>query len=120
MKITGLRGRKVVDRVRRKGKRWRGKHMNITYVVNGTLADTRYKTQETRAVLVGTSASTKLNKSAVKRNRMRRRCREALRVTIKDPTKNQKLTTKNLRLQLLLQPRSSSLTCDFVELRSDT
>jgi ribonuclease P protein component len=63
-------------------------------------------------VYVGTSASTKLNKSAVKRNIMRRRCREALRITA---LKAQKLPS----YQLLIQPRSSSLSCDFDELRKD-
>jgi ribonuclease P protein component len=101
MKLKGLRGRKVVDRVRRRGDRWRGKHMSITYVVSNN-----------EGLLVGTSASKKLHKSAVKRNKMRRRCREALRVTTKE-------STKNLNVQLLITPRSSSLTCDFNELRSD-
>jgi ribonuclease P protein component len=64
------------------------------------------------AIYVGTFASVKLHKSAVKRNRMRRRCREALRTALLDkksfPT-----------VQLLMSPRSSSLTCDFADIQSD-
>lgn len=113
MKLSPLRGRKVVDRVRRKGRKWRGKHMGITLIAG------RPPLAKHDGLYAGTSASTKLNKSAVKRNKMRRRCREALRTTLKDTTKNQKLTTKNLSVQLLIQPRSSSLSCDFDELLAD-
>jgi len=122
IKMQGLRGRKVVDRVRRHGKKWKGKHMGICYVVNRRNehlpAGRQGLTINNEQLLVGTSASKKLHKSAVKRNKMRRRCREALRVTIKEQTNNQKLITPNL--QLLLQPRSSSLKCDFEELKADT
>jgi len=65
-----------------------------------------------QGLFVGTLASSRLHKSAVKRNRMRRRCKEALRRYVKDlgsvPT-----------MQLLLMPRSSSLTCDFAEIEND-
>lgn len=63
-------------------------------------------------LFVGTFASTKLHKSAVKRNRMRRRCREALRICVRG---EEKLPT----VQLLLAPRSPSLACDFADLVSD-
>lgn len=66
----------------------------------------------TRAIYAGTYASVRLDKSAVKRNRMRRRCREALRKEVKErdilPT-----------IQLLMTPRSTSLTCDFAEIQKD-
>jgi ribonuclease P protein component len=107
MKISGLHGRKVVDRVRRHGNRWKGRHMSMTYVAN-----------RNEELLVGTSASKKLHKSAVKRNKMRRRCREALRVTVKEQQVNE-LTSKQVNVSLLITPRSSSLTCDFIELRDD-
>jgi ribonuclease P protein component len=70
---------------------------------------------DTPALFVGTLVSTKLEKSAVKRNRMRRRCREAFRITIKEMSQ---LPMANC--QLLLAPRASSLNCDFEELREDT
>jgi len=65
-----------------------------------------------QTVYLGTYATTKLHKSAVKRNRMRRRCREALRVAIQD---SQSIPI----LQLLMTPRSSSLSCDFKDVQED-
>ena len=65
------------------------------------------------ALYVGTIASTKLDPSAVKRNRMRRRCREALRITL------QKIPSIPITLQLLIAPRSSSLSAPFSELTGD-
>lgn len=67
---------------------------------------------EKMALYVGTFASTKLHKSAVKRNRMRRRCREALRRVLQEYNK---LPT----VQLLIAPRSSSLDCDFADIEAD-
>jgi ribonuclease P protein component len=64
------------------------------------------------ALYVGTAASAKLEKSAVKRNRMRRRCREALRITVREIAE---LPT----LQLLIAPRSSSLDCAFADILQD-
>lgn len=61
---------------------------------------------------VGTLASSKTEKSAVKRNRMRRRCRESLRREVREKSA---LPT----MQLLLMPRRSSLTCDFEEIVND-
>ena len=134
MNLSPLRGRKVVDRVRRRGDKWRGKHMQVTYVMGAPrlstqlcsfrasksgakVEDERVERQRSfvrgkQGIFLGTSASIKLNKSAVKRNRMRRRCREALRITAKELNK---LPT----CQLIMSPRSSSLVCDFTELRSD-
>ena len=65
-----------------------------------------------RGIYIGTLASTKLDKSAVKRNRMRRRCREALRTTL--PAYETLPTT-----QLLIVPRSSSLTAPFAAIQQD-
>ena len=65
-----------------------------------------------RALYVGTSASLKLHKSAVKRNRMRRRCREALRTVV---LSQEKLPT----LQLLITPRSTSLDATFADIQDD-
>lgn len=65
-----------------------------------------------RAVYMGTIASTKLDKSAVKRNRMRRRCREALRTAL---LKEETFPT----IQLLLAPRSASLTAPFTDIQTD-
>jgi ribonuclease P protein component len=101
----------------KRGEVWRGKHMKITYLA-ATPTSEKWK-MENGKLFVGTIASTKTEKSAVKRNRMRRRCREALRITVKEVTKNQKRATRNFRVQLLISPRSSSLTCDFRELLKD-
>jgi len=67
---------------------------------------------ESPGLYVGTAASVKVHKSAVKRNRMRRRCREALRVYVKDMAK---LPT----CQLLITPKIASLTCDYHEIKND-
>lgn len=130
MHLSHLRGRKVVDRVRSKGARFRGKHMNITYVMgmprtiigkslsihSDSLSESSFSPSSAgrrgKHFFVGTSASTKLDKSAVRRNRMRRRCREALRLTAK--------AQKELPIcQLIISPRSSSLDCAFDALRRD-
>lgn len=61
---------------------------------------------------IGVLTSTKLHKSAVKRNRMRRRCREAMRLAV--------LSKEQMpAVQLLLLPRSSSLSAPFDELVVD-
>lgn len=66
-------------------------------------------------LLVGVLTSTRLHKSAVKRNRMRRRCREALRVSLK--AHSSQFTAHSS--QLLLLPRSSSLSQPFGEILAD-
>jgi len=110
MKLQRLRGRKICERVMKQGKVWKGKNMIIRWIsgpprhpnINPAVC----------AVYAGTYASVKLHKSAVKRNRMRRRCREALRREVKErdilPT-----------IQLLMTPRSSSLSCDFSDIQAD-
>ena len=126
MKPQGLRGRKTVDRVRRRGTKWNGRHMKISYlfknassepVLSGALQRSSAQPPQSRRaqhdiVFLGTSASLRLHKSAVKRNRMRRRCKEALRTTLQGHAKLPSC-------QLLMTPKSSSLSCDFSELRAD-
>ncbi len=110
MKLERLRGRKICDAVLRRGRVWKGKHLSIRFLPGAP----RHPAADASAaaLYVGTLASTKLDKSAVKRNRMRRRCREALRVALKD-------SPKIPSLQLLIVPRSSSLTCAFPEIQTD-
>jgi len=146
MKLFRLSGRKVCERVKTKGFLWKGKHMQIRWL----RGQPRSAGQEASVGLyVGLLTSAKLHKSAVKRNRMRRRCREAMRVTLKAisdkrPVRtdirpgglamsSDKLTAYRLpartfpfgtggpltACQLLLLPRSSSLSADFRELIAD-
>ena len=119
MRPLRLRGRKVVDRVRKRGSKWRGKHMMMIYLpLDAAQKRLEAGSYQLKAVscqlLVGAIAPTTLHKSAVKRNRMRRRCREALRVEL--GTGDWGLEAS---VQLLIAPRSSSLTCDFGELLHD-
>lgn len=65
-----------------------------------------------KGIFLGVVASTKLHKSAVKRNRMRRRCREAFRLTIRD---EKTLPT----YQMIINPKKSSMECKFGELEED-
>lgn len=67
---------------------------------------------DSEAIYAGTLASSKLDPSAVKRNRMRRRTREALRTGL---LHEETLPTT----QLLIAPRSSSLSAPFEEIRKD-
>ena len=110
MKLQRLSGRKRCEYIRRKGKVWKGKHMLVRYEFGAPHHPNI--DPEDNAVYLGTYATTKLHKSAVKRNRMRRRCREALRVQIAEA---EKLPT----VQLLLTPRSSSLEVDFLDIHTD-
>lgn len=107
MKMKRLSGRKNNDLVRRKGFAWKGNTMVIR-----TLAGAPKTKPNHTGVFVGTQASIKLDKSAVKRNRMRRRCREALR---KELLHYDTLPT----VQLLVSPRSSSLTCAHADIERD-
>ena len=110
MKLSRLSGRKVNEHVMKKGEKWNGKTINIRFL-SGAPKGPNYNPAE-NALYVGTFAPLKLHKSAVKRNRMRRRCREALRRTVRDI---KKIPT----MQLLISPRSSSLECDFADIESD-
>lgn len=110
MKLQHLRGRKICERVIRKGKLWRGKTMVIRWMPGAPFHPAADPTKP--ALYVGTLASTKLDKSAVKRNRMRRRCREALRTEVKS-------MTETPAAQLLLCPLSASLMAPFADIQDD-
>ncbi|MEN9560842.1 MAG: hypothetical protein RIQ56_115 [Candidatus Parcubacteria bacterium] len=121
MKLLRLSGRKNCDYVMRKGRLWKGRHFFVRWLPGAPRSP--LVNPSVRAFYVGTVASTKLDKSAVKRNRMRRRCREALRISLKNlvtghwslVTGAEKLST----IQLLILPRSSSLSVPFTELTED-
>ncbi|NOS68067.1 MAG: hypothetical protein HOO67_06960 [Candidatus Peribacteraceae bacterium] len=110
MKLLRLRGRKTCDRLIRQGNVWKGRHMVVRWLPGHPRHPGVNRASE--GIYVGTLASTKLDKSAVKRNRMRRRCRESLRIALK--TLDGLPTT-----QLLLAPRSTSLGAPFAEIQSD-
>src|SRR5262245_45962504 len=80
MRLLPLPGRKNCDRVRVKGRLWKGRHLYVRWLPG--LPYHLARQPDGPAVFVGTLASTKLDKSAVGRNRMRRRCREALRLAL--------------------------------------
>jgi ribonuclease P protein component len=108
MKLHSLRGRKTCEKVLRHGRVWKGR----TLVVRLDTRRPRTAREKEMGLFVGTLASGKLHKSAVVRNRMRRRCREALRIVVKD--------MKTLPdAQLILAPRLVSLTCPFEEIVVD-
>lgn len=110
MKLSRIRGRKANDYLRRNGKVWKGKTMTIRYLMQAPRHPNVDPTES--ALYVGTAASTKLDKSAVRRNRMRRRCREAMR---REVAEYKKLPT----MQLLISPRAASLSCDFQDINTD-
>lgn len=110
MKLSRLRGRKVCERVLQKGRVWKGKHMLVRFLTGHPRHPAADRSRV--AVYLGTLASAKLDKSAVRRNRMRRRCREAWRVTVRE-------IPEVFTAQLLISPRSSSLKAPFEELRQD-
>ena len=121
MKLSRLRGRKINEYVIRKGEKWNGKTMTIRWLPGAPASARRamagrpkwpnYYSAE-NALYVGTYAPIKLHKSAVKRNRMRRRVREAWRRIMKEEKNSP-------TLQLLIAPRSSSLDCDFADIEND-
>ena len=94
--LKRLSGRKACDYVLRRGSKWKGKTFNASWLPGPP----RLHAGKT-GLYVGTFASVKLHKSAVARNRMRRRIREALRITVKNMAD---VTSAHL----LLIPRSSS------------
>lgn len=110
MHISRLRGRKICERVQRQGALWKGRTMIIRWM-EGHPRHPSYN-RAIPAVHIGTLASSRLHKSAVKRNRMRRRCREAFRLILKD-------TAASPTLQLLISPRSSSLHSPFADILGD-
>lgn len=109
MALHRLSGRKTCDRVLRQGRVWRGTFFMARWLpgpprVNGAaLEDGLY---------LGTFASTALDKSAVRRNRMRRRVREAFRITIPE-------CSRIMPMQLLVSPKSASLNAPFDDLQRE-
>lgn len=65
-----------------------------------------------QGIYLGTFASAALDASAVRRNRMRRRCREALRLTIEN-------LPERPSVQLLVTPRAASLDAPFETLQRE-
>ncbi len=110
MQLQRLRGRKVCERVLRQGRVWKGQTMLVRFLAGHPRHPHADTTKD--AVYLGTLASAKLDKSAVKRNRMRRRIREAWRVALKEKEKFPSV-------QLLIAPRSSSLSAPFDDIRTD-
>jgi len=110
MKLLRLHGRKTSEYLLRKGRVWKGKTFNA-YWLPGPPRHPNVDALRT-ALYVGTFGSAKLHKSAVVRNRMRRRIREALRVTVRE-------LDKIPTAQLLLNPRSASLTAPFEDIERD-
>lgn len=110
MQFERLSGRKVNDAVLRKGRVWKGKTMTIRWLPGHPKRPGVDRAKET--VYLGTFASAKLDKSAVKRNRMRRRCREAIRLELK-------VREKLPSVQLLACPRSASLDSPFEVIQND-
>jgi len=106
MKLLRLKGRKTSEQLLRKGMAWKGKHLTIRWLPGIPRIETK------EGLYLGTFASGKLNDSAVTRNRMRRRCREALRLAVQ--------TEEHLpSAQLLVSPRSSSLHVPFRDLQQE-
>jgi ribonuclease P protein component len=108
MKPLSLRGRKLCDRIRSKGNVFKGKNMTIKWI-EGLPKNIK---NPTSGVRIGTYASTSLHKSAVQRNRMRRRCREAFRTMLTNIKEGPDMC-------ILIHPRPQSGTCDFGDLQKD-
>lgn len=105
-----LRGRKRCDLIRTKGTVWKGTQMVVRCLPGRLPGET---VRKEGSIYVGSFAGAKLDKSAVNRNRMRRRCKEAFRLALAESTHQYPATC------LLIAPRSSSLHCDFAELQRD-
>jgi ribonuclease P protein component len=122
MQLLRLSGRKVCDKVIAKGNVWKGKHILVRWLPGAPPLERKASIDaETLRLYMGTLASTRLNKSAVKRNRMRRRCKEAFRLVLKDHTEGKQIFTlsPSQSFQLLVSPRSSSLSCAFGDIQMD-
>lgn len=111
MRLLRLQGRKTCDFVLRKGQQWRGNQLSVRFVFGHPRHPSARMSSP--ALYVGTLASAKLDKSAVRRNRMRRRCREALRTALLE------WKGELPSAQLLLSPRSSSLEAPFSDIAAD-
>ncbi|TSC60859.1 MAG: hypothetical protein Greene041662_25 [Candidatus Peregrinibacteria bacterium Greene0416_62] len=75
MQLLSLRGRKVCDKVIAKGNVWKGKHLMVRWLPGAPPLEPK----DPKAIYMGTLASTRLHKSAVKRNRMRRHYKDHTR-----------------------------------------
>jgi ribonuclease P protein component len=119
MRLLRLRGRKICDRLLRQGVVWKGKTLNIRWMSGAPRHPS--SRPDIPSLYVGAIASAKLDKSAVRRNRMRRRCKEALRLELGEilAKASGEPDMKRPSLQLLLAPRSSSLNAPFQDIRSD-
>jgi ribonuclease P protein component len=104
MKLQRLSGRKVNDYVLRRGRQWKGKLFTVSWIAGPPRLQ-----QNQTGLFVGTFASTRLSKSAVERNRMRRRVREALRIIAKE-------SSDIPSAQLLIHPRSASMKASFEDI----
>lgn len=141
MKPSSLSGRKNCDLLMRKGVSWKGTHFMVRWMKGAPRSPNIDPAKP--AIYIGTFASTKLSKSAVERNRMRRRCKEAFRLVMKDMeiSKNssedpglaagglqvgkgwlmeekpgvpaQRVSLPSMPIQLLISPRIASLTSSF-------
>ena len=95
------------------GELWRGKSMQIRWLPGVPVTVwQQYKERSPQGLYIGSFVSAKHAKRAVDRNRMRRRCKEAFRIVVRD-------MKEFPSAQLLLAPRSSSLTCDYADILSD-
>ncbi|TSC58890.1 MAG: hypothetical protein Greene041619_268 [Candidatus Peregrinibacteria bacterium Greene0416_19] len=112
MRLSRLRGRKICERLQRRGEIWKGRHLLVRWQT-GAPRHPSVTDPSRPAAYVGTLASARLDKSAVRRNRMRRRCREALRTVLLS------IDHIPVPVQLLLIPRSSSLGASFADLQQD-
>ena len=110
MQLSRLSGRKVCDHVMRKGKVWKGNTM-IVHWLSGAPRHPDVDPAKP-AIFMGTFGSSRLSKSAVERNRMRRRCREAWRLTLKT-------AQCSGSAQLLVCPRFASLKAPFEAMLAD-
>ncbi len=119
MNLYRLSGRKVCERVKIKGHLWRGKHFHVRWLPGPPRS---VAPDAPAGLYVGLVTSVKLHKSAVKRNRMRRRCREALRITLKEKMAQGRKAggLSSMSVQLLILPRFSSLSAAFRELIADS
>lgn len=105
-----LRGRKRCETIRTKGVAWKGQHMVVRWMKGRLPSETA---RPEGSVYVGSFAGAKLDTSAVTRNRMRRRCKEAFRLAL---AKTERALPPTC---LLIAPRSSSLDCAFDQLERD-
>lgn len=117
MRLLRLRGRKTTLRVQKDGNLWKGRHMLVRWLSGAPRHPSTDPAR--RGIYIGTLASSRLHKSAVKRNRMRRRCREAWRTALQ--AYDERLVAKPGLgpIQLLVLPRSSSLRAPFADLQRE-